>query len=82
MLDLDFCGVGGTIRLNKKEVSLMDTYYGVIYFKDGTKRETGGFSGPGAEQSCERHTRQQFDQYMRQSINPRFEPSRYEVRKR
>lgn len=24
----------------------MDTYYGVIYFRDGHKQETGGFSGP------------------------------------
>ncbi len=60
----------------------METYYGVIFFKDGRKVETGGFSGPGAEQSCERHTRQQFDQYMRHAVSPFFEPSRYEVRRR
>ena len=38
-------------------------YYGVIYFKDGMKVETGSFSGPGAESSCERHVAMQFEQY-------------------
>lgn len=60
----------------------MESYYGVIYFRNGTKRETGLFSGPGAEQSCERHTAQQFDQYMKQAIAKAFEPTRYEVRRK
>lgn len=60
----------------------METYYGVIYFKDGHKRETGGFTGPCAEQSCERVTSLQFEQYKKSAINPLFEPSRYEVKKR
>ena len=60
----------------------MDTYYGVIWFKNGAKRETGGFSGAGAEISCERETQRQFEQYMRMATSPEFEPSRYEVRKR
>lgn len=60
----------------------MEVYYGVIYFKNGTKRETGGFSGAGAEVSCERHTAMMFEQYMKQAIAPAFEPSRYTVIKR
>ena len=50
----------------------MEVYYGVIYFKNGTKRETGGFSGPGAEQSCERHTAMQFEQYMKIIMIPMY----------
>jgi len=58
----------------------METYYGVIYFKDGHTVETGGFSGPGAEKSCERHTYMMFEQYMKTAISPFFEPSRYIVK--
>jgi hypothetical protein len=60
----------------------METFYGVIYFKDGTKEETGGFSGAGAEQSCERATQRQFEMKLKTAINDRFKPSRYEVKKR
>lgn len=60
----------------------MEIYYGVIYFRDGHKEETGGFSGPGAEQSCERETFFRFEQAQRRAINDHFLPSRYEVKKR
>jgi hypothetical protein len=60
----------------------MDTYYGVIYFKDGSKKEVGNFSGPGAEQTCERQTQQLFERYLAIAAHPRFEPSRFQVLKR
>ncbi len=60
----------------------MATYYGVIYFKNGTKRETGTFSGAGADVSCERHTAQQFEQYQKMAVNDAFRPTRYEVKER
>ena len=60
----------------------METFYGVIYFKDGRKEETGNFSGAGAEQSCERATQQQFEIRLKTAINDHFKPSRYEVKKR
>lgn len=42
----------------------MESYYGVIYFKDGRKVETSKVTGgPGAEQICERQTAMQFEQY-------------------
>ena len=59
-------------------------YYGVIYFKNGIKRETGTFSGAGAEQSAERQTAMQFDQEMknweRSGLPDVFKPTRYEVK--
>ena len=60
----------------------MDSYYGVIYFKDGTKVETAFWDGPGAEEQCERQTQQEFEQYKATAIDPHFEPSRYEVKER
>ena len=60
----------------------MKIYYGVIYFKDGRRHETGGFSGSGAETSCERYTCRQFEWYKQMAISPYFEPSRYEVKVR
>ena len=42
----------------------MTVYYGVIYFKDGTKVELGTHSGAGAETAAERHAAQEFDMYM------------------
>ena len=60
----------------------MDYYYGVIYYKDGRKEETGTFSGPGAEASCERQTAMLFENRARTAINDYFKPSRYEVRKK
>ena len=60
----------------------MGTYYGVIYFKNGTKEETGGFSGAGAEQSCERHTAQLFEMRTKTAISDFFKPTRYEVKKK
>lgn len=57
-------------------------FYGVIYFKDGRIVETGTFTGPGAEISCERYTLQQYEQYVKTAINPFFEPSRYIVKEK
>lgn len=60
-------------------------YYGVIYFKDGMKVETGSFSGPGAESSCERHVAMQFEQYKQTAdrANDTYHvPTRYEVKSR
>ena len=59
----------------------MESYYGVIYFKDGRKVETGKVTGgPTAAQLCERQTAMQFEQYMRTAISDHFKPSRYEVK--
>ena len=58
----------------------MDRYYGVIWFKDGRKIETGTVSGSCAEQSCERMTARQFDYYMRTATTERAKPTRYEVK--
>lgn len=60
----------------------METYCGVIYFKDGRKVEIGSFTGPSADQACERVTAQQFQQYMRTATSDRFRPTRYEVKVR
>ena len=60
----------------------MDTFYGVIYFKDGTKREVHPCSGCGAEQQCERATAMEFETLKKRAIHPDFEPTRYEVKKR
>lgn len=60
----------------------MDYYYGVIYFKNGTKLETGSFSGSGAEQQCERATAELFDMKMRTATHDFFKPTRYEVKKK
>ncbi len=58
----------------------MEAYYGVIYFKDGRRVETGKATGPGAAQICERQTAMQFEQYMRTAISDHFKPTRYEVK--
>ena len=60
----------------------MEYYYGVIYYKNGAKEETGTFSGPGAEMSCERHTATLFENRSKTAINDYFKPSRYEVKKK
>lgn len=60
----------------------MEYYYGVIYYKDGRKEETGTFSGAGAEMSCERHTAMLFANRTKTAINDHFKPSRYEVKKK
>ena len=60
----------------------MDTYYGVIYFRDGRRLEVATWTGAGAEQSCERQTVMIFDQYMRTAMNDFFKPTRYEVKKK
>ena len=60
----------------------MDTYYGVIYFKNGTKKETGNFSGPGAVQNCERETARRFEREMKFAVSDFFKPTRFEVKKR
>ena len=60
----------------------MEYYYGVIYYKDGRKEETGSFGGPGAEMSCERHTAMLFENKIKTAINDHFKPSRYEVKKK
>lgn len=61
-------------------------FYGVIYFRDGTKRELGCHSGGAAEQSAERDTAMQFDQAMRNwersGLPDFFKPTRYEVKER
>ena len=58
----------------------MDTYYGEIYFRSGNMVRTGGFSGAGAEMQCERHTQQQFDQYMKMAVSEFFQPTRYVIK--
>ena len=62
------------------------TYYGVIYFRDGSKRELGYHSGAGAEQSAERDAAMQFDEAMRvwqrSGAHEFFKPTRYEVKER
>ncbi len=60
----------------------METYYGVIYFKDGRKYETGNCSGAGAEQMCERLTAQQFEQFKKTAVSDFFMPTRFEVKVR
>ena len=59
-----------------------EVYYGVIYTRNGNRVETGSFSGPGAEISCERHTQMRFEQMEKQAISDFFKPTRYEVKKR
>lgn len=57
----------------------MESYYGVIYFKNGKISKTGYFNN---EVSCERATAKEFEQYMRTAISDYFKPSRYEVKVR
>lgn len=72
-----FIYVGGD-NYGEKAKSLLFSHL----FRDGHKQETGGFSGPGAEQSCERHTAMKFEAAMKRAVSPFFEPTRYEVKKR
>ena len=59
----------------------MESYYGVIYFRDGRRVETSKVTGgPGAAQICERQTAMQFEQYMRTAVSDHFKPTRYEVK--
>ena len=57
----------------------MESYYGVIYFKNGRQEKTGFYN---TAQSCERDTCRMFDQYMKTAISDFFKPSRYEVKVR
>lgn len=57
----------------------MESYYGVIYFKNGRTATTGIYNNA---QSCERDTCRQFDQYMKTASSDLFKPSRYEVKVR
>lgn len=58
----------------------MATYYGVIYFKNGTKRELGKCSGPGAAQAAERQAAMEFDKCTKMAASDHFKPTRYEVK--
>ena len=59
----------------------MEIYYGVIYYKDGTAREVGGtFTGPGAQQNCERATQIAFEQAKKVASSSYWIPTRYEVK--
>ena len=60
----------------------MDTYYGVIYFKNGNREQTGTFSGAGAAQQCERQTAQLFAMRSKTAVSDLFKPTRYEVKKK
>ena len=55
----------------------MKYYYGVIYFKDGSKRELGRST---SESSAERQACQAFEQAMKTAISDWFKPTRYEVK--
>ncbi len=57
----------------------MESYYGVIYFRNGNTVKTGLYNN---EKSCERDTCRQFDQYMKTAISDFFKPTRYEVKVR
>ena len=57
----------------------MESYYGVIYFKNGNTVKTGFYNNA---QSCERDTCRQIDQYMKTAISDFFKPTRYEVKVR
>ena len=57
----------------------MESYYGVIYFKNGNTVKTGFYNNA---QSCERDTCRQFDQYMKTAISDFSKPTRYEVKVR
>lgn len=59
----------------------MDTYIGVIYYSDGCKEETGRFSGPMADRTCERHTADLFARRQRERAAYRSKPTRFEVKK-
>lgn len=61
---------------------IMETYYGVIYYKNGAKEQTGTFSGAGADQQCERHTSQLFAMKTKMAVSDMFKPTRYEVKKK
>lgn len=58
----------------------MATYYGVIYFKDGSKKELSRCSGPGADKTAERQAAMAFEQCMKHAASDRFKPTRYEVK--
>lgn len=60
----------------------MDTFYGVIYYKNGGKKQLGYCSGAGAEQQCERQTAQQFEIEKKLSTSEFSKPTRYEVKKK
>ncbi len=57
----------------------METYYYVIYFRDGRTHQSGGFN---QEIDCERAAIRQFDFFLKGAINEYFEPVRYVVKKR
>lgn len=60
----------------------MEGYYGVVYFKDGTKRVTGTCYGAGAERQAERQAAQMFEQFKRMAVSDFFMPTRFEVKVR
>lgn len=59
----------------------MDTYKGFIYYSSGRREETGGFSGPMADRSCEKYTAELFARRQRESAAYRDKPTRFEVKK-
>ncbi len=64
---------------------MSDIYYGIVWFRDGTKVESGGCSGVGAENSAQRDAQMLFDHYMNSYMNHHIktrEPVRMEVRKK
>ena len=69
-----------TGKYYKKEYIQMDRYYGVIYYPNGNRFETGTYSGPGAAQICERATAQLFQQFARTATSKFGTPTRYEVK--
>ena len=61
----------------------MDEYYYVIYFSDGTKQESGTYSGVGAETSCEIAAQQEFDRQQQFLKDIKYHyPTRWDVKKR
>lgn len=54
----------------------MERYYGVVYFKNGTSRQTGSCDN---RQMAERMASQLFDQCMRTAVSDYFKPTRFEV---
>ena len=59
----------------------MENYYFVIYFRDGSKYESGPFCGVGAETSCERAAQMEFDRQAQVFADqPQFAPTRWDVK--
>ena len=60
----------------------MDTYYGIIFFKNGTSKVVITSNGLGAEQICERTCARELERYRNHAVSDFFMPTRYEVRKK